>query len=124
MEGQQEERPMDDNKIYDTIDEFAAIVSAKWEIELDTPNAPSNITELLYTLALDLADELAIEQIAALPITSVRTFLLAGAKGITPEALVYCYLTSPTDSASFATLKSVYEPAKSTPAPANQKVLH
>jgi hypothetical protein len=115
---------MEDTPIYNTIDEFAAVISAKWEIELDTPNAPPNITEVLYTLALDLADEIAIEQIAALPITSIRTFLLAGAKGITPEALVYCYLTSPTDSASFATLKSVYEPIKSTPAPANPEVLH
>jgi hypothetical protein len=113
---------MDDVPIYDSIDKWAVALSTKWETDLDTPNAPANISDILYELALDLADELAAAQIASLPIASVRTFLLAGTKGITPEALVYCYLTSPTDSASFATLKSVYEP-KPTVA-ATSEVLH
>jgi hypothetical protein len=113
---------MENTPVYDSIDKWAVALSAKWERDLDTPSAPTNIGEILYELALDLADELAAAQIASLPIASIRTFLLAKTKGITPEALVYCYLTSPTNSKSFATLKSVYEPKPTVTA--TSEVLH
>jgi hypothetical protein len=115
---------MEDTPIYDSIDKWAVALSTKWERDLDTPNAPDNILEILYELALDLADELAAAQIASLPIVSIRTFLLAKSRGITPEALVYCYLTSPTDSTSFATLKKVYEPKPKPTVVTDAQVIH
>jgi hypothetical protein len=112
---------MEDSQHYQSIDEFAASISTEWQAKLDTPKQPENISEILYHLALELADELSVNQITALPIATIRTFLLGQLQEISPEQLIHCLLTSPTDKESFATLKSVYKTPESVKA---QKVIH
>lgn len=109
---------MDQPDTYLTIDDFANEMATRWSDEIKLPSVlkveeDQQYTQL-YELCRNLVDELAPRQIVALNIDTVKSFLLAQYKGVSPATIVHCYLTSPTDNESLKVLKELYRVQKPT----------